>query len=111
MHKAGAAPPPDGAFIRPVGSLWGYCLRAVRSWPDDGDGPCTEFERWGLDRQTLRPVRDGHHDHCWISHLSQIAPGVWRDVFDFGGNQRWECVPLYYRLMPGGPAGQLELFQ
>lgn len=104
--------PPDGAWLRPVGRMYGYCLRAVRSWPaTDDDGPCTEFERWGLDRQAMRPVRDREAGHCWISCLRQVLPGVWRDTCDFGGNPRWECCPLYYRLMTIGPAGQMEMFQ
>lgn len=105
--------PPAGAWIRPVGRKYRYCLRARKSWlPEDRAEPypTTEFERWGLDREAMRPVRDGHHALCWISHLYMIAPGVWRDTYDFGGNARWQCCPLYYRLMDTDPVGQVGLF-
>ena len=106
---AAHTPPPTGAWLRPVGNF-SYCLRAIESWPDDGDGPCTKFERWGLDRDRQAPVQDGHHDHSWIYHLRQVLPGVWRDTFDYGpGNPRWRCCPIYYKLMPSGPLGQLNL--
>lgn len=90
--------PPDGAWLRPVGRMYrGYCLRAVRSWPaTDDDGPCTEFERWGMDQQAMRPVRDGNDKHCWIRNTysqstcrlpsadprSQFAGRVGRRMFE-----------------------------
>lgn len=100
--------PPVGAFLRPVGYGYGYCLRVVKTWAPDKEHPrgYVEFERWGLKDGV--PVRDGHHDHSWQSDLVPALPGVWRDEWPHQ-TPRWSCCPLYYRLMDTGPKGQMEL--
>lgn len=103
-------PPALGSFIRAVGQGEGYCLRVLRVFPEDKDGPETlECERWGRDEQG-QPLRDEYRGKSYLSNLLRIAPGVWRDTFDFGGNPRWACAPLYYRSMPAN-APQKELFE
>lgn len=100
--------PPIGAFMRPVGRGYAYCLRVVKVFPPDADDPrpVIEVERWGMAND--RPVRDGHHDHGWLRNLVPALPGVWRDQWPFD-TPRWTCCPLYYRLMDTGPNGQMEL--
>ena len=102
-------PPPVGAYLRAVGQGYGYCLRVVRNFqpdPADRDQEGTEFERWGM--KDGIPIRDGHHDHCWLYGLKLVLPGVWKDEWEHD-TPRWSCCPLYYRIMNTGPKGQMEL--
>lgn len=100
--------PPVGAFLRPVGRGYAYCMRVVKVWPTSKDSPriTIEYERWGLENET--PVRDGHQNYGWNSDLVPALPGVWRDEWPHQ-TPRWSCCPLYYRLMDTGPKGQMEL--
>lgn len=100
--------PPIGAFVRPVGLGYAYCLRVMKVWPPHKQDSRTviEFERWGLENGI--PVRDGHQNRCWESDLVPAIPGVWRDQWPYD-TPRWGCCPLYYRLMDTGPKGQMEL--
>lgn len=101
-------PPPIGAFLRPVGKGYAYCLRVVRTFPPTQEDPRegAEFERWGMKNQT--PVKDGHQDHCWLTGITRVLPGVWKDEWPHN-TPRWTCCPIYYRLMNTGPKGQMEL--
>lgn len=101
-------PPPIGAYLRPVGQGYGYCLRVVEVFPPDQDDPREglKFERWG--QADGVPVKDGHQSHSWMRGLRRVAPGVWKDQWEFD-TPRWSCCPLYYRLMQTGPRGQMEL--
>lgn len=102
--------PAPGTFIRAVGQGHGYCLRVLQVFPEDKDGPETlECERWGRDEHG-QPMRDSDHGKSYLTNLLRIAPGIWRDTFDFGGNPRWACCPLYYRAMPH-QTPQMELFE
>ena len=100
--------PPPGAWLRPIGRgrWYGYCLRVVQTFPPDSLDPleCVQFERWGLDMDTKTPVRDAHANHSWYRGLRQVLPGVWRDT------TAPQTGPLYYRAMPTGPRGQIDLF-
>ena len=100
--------PKVGAFVRPVGIGYGYCLRVVKVFPPDEHDARTviKFERWGL--KDGAPVRDGYQKHIWQSDLVPALPGVWRDEWPHQ-TPRWTCCPLYYRLMDTGPNGQMEL--
>lgn len=95
-----------GTFIRPVG-VHGYCLEVVRVVPRDDEGDEQwQCRRWGMDGNR-QPMKDGHSDMHYLSGLKQIAPGVWKDEWEFG-TPRWMCCPLYYRRIDVG--GQLGLF-
>lgn len=98
-------PPPVGAFLRAVGMGHGYCLRVVQNFQAEREEG-TEFERWGM--KDGAPVKDGHHDHCWMYGLRRVLPGVWKDEWKHG-TPRWSCCPLYYRQMHTGPKGQMDL--
>lgn len=108
------SPPPVGSFLRPVGKEYAYFMRVLRVYPaTKNDGECIEYERWGVDDGA--PVRDGQQNKGWVRGLRQVLPGIWRDTCDFGGNPRWSCCPLYYRLaVHHAPApvlrGQISLF-
>jgi hypothetical protein len=100
-----AAPLP-GAFIRPVGN-YGYCLEVVRVLPEDGEGPEQwQCKRWGMN-EDRQPMKDGHSDMHYLNGLKQVAPGVWKDEWEFD-TPRWLSCPLYYRRIDVG--GQLGLF-
>ncbi len=101
-------PPPAGAWLRPIGQWYGYCLRVLNVFPpSEGEYLETiEFERWGLDRARCMPVRDEHANHSWHHDLRQVLPGVWREVH----GDSWPLGPRYYRLMDSAPAGQMEIF-
>jgi len=98
--------PPPGTFIRPVGGFH-YCLEVVCVLPEDGEGPEQwQCRRWGMD-EDRQPVKDGHSDMHYLNGLKQVAPGVWKDEWEFD-TQRWLSCPLYYRRIDVG--GQLGLF-
>lgn len=101
-------PPPQGAWLRPIGigHWYGYCLRVVQAYPPDSrdDLESVQCERWGLDETAQAPVRDEHANISWHRGLRQVLPSVWRDT------TRPQTGPLYYRAMPTGPRGQIDLF-
>jgi hypothetical protein len=101
-------PAPDlGAFIRPVGD-YGYCLEVVKVLVGDAEGEQWHCRRWGMNDHR-QPVADGHgHGISFLSGLIQVAPGVWRDEWEFD-TPRWTCCPLYYRRIDIG--GQMSLFE
>ena len=102
------SPPPAGAWLRPVGLSYGYCLKVLRvheSASSRSPLEVLECERWGRDAAGL-PLRDGHQNAVWNCCLRKVAPGVWRDT----SSCAWSG-PRYYRLMPDtGPSGQRDLF-
>lgn len=104
-------PPLIGRFLRPVGHYL-YCLRVVQAWNESGLW-MLECEKFDYDHAAGAPPqpRPGS-GHYWLSHLDPLRGGtVWRDRFDFGGNPRWGCCPLYYRILRVDcPSGQKELF-
>jgi hypothetical protein len=101
--------PPIGAFLRPVGKGFAYCLRVLRHFEKRNGYPSIECQRWGM--EDLRPVDDGHVSRGHYVDMAPTGiPGVWRDPFDFGGNPRWRCCPLYYRLIDSDASGQRGLF-
>lgn len=103
-------PPPIGAFLRPVGKSFAYCVRVLQVYPaEPGDDECVEYERWGMDGNR-QPVDDGHHGKGWVRNLVQVLPGVWKDFSTFNGFTRWDCCPLYYRLIDHDQDGQKALF-
>ena len=113
LCKAKTAPvqhatPPPGAWLRPIGRLYGYCLKVLCAHPSDSARSSLavlECERWGRDDSGL-PLRDGHQHITWERGLQQVLPGVWRDT----SSARWGS-PRYYRLMPPAmPRGQIDLF-
>lgn len=102
--------PLPGTFVRPVG-VHGYCLEIVRVVPRDDEGPEQwHCRRWGMDANR-QPINDGQSGMqsgmCYLNGLKQIAPGVWKDEWEFD-TPRWMCCPLYYRRIDVG--GQLGLF-
>ena len=101
-------PPPIGAYLRPAGKAYAYCLRVLEVYPPDQDDPREglKLERWGLAGGV--PVKDGHQSNSWLRGLRRVAPGVWKDQWEFD-TPRWSCCPLYYRLMNTQPKGQLTL--
>lgn len=104
-------PPAVQSFIRPVGPLpTAYCYRVDRVHPADEDGvEVLECTRFGLSTEGT-PVKDGKQDKHWLDSLHRVANGVWRDEFDFKGNPRWTCCPIYYRSMSANEHGQRDLF-
>lgn len=102
--------PPIGAFLRPVGRSYAYCLRVVKVHPPDeyDEETCVEFERWGMENGT--PIKDGYQNHVWLSNLVPALPGVWREQCPYYPQPRhWAHSPLYYRQMDIGPSSQMEL--
>ncbi len=98
--------PLPGTFIRPVG-FFGYCLEVVRVVPEDKDGPEQwQCRRWGMDAH-LQPLKDEHSGMRYLNNLKPVAPGVWKDEWEFD-TPRWFSCPLYYRRIDVG--GQLGLF-
>lgn len=98
--------PIPGTFIRPVG-VHGYCLEVVRVVPRDDEGDEQwQCKRWGMDGNR-QPMKDGHSDMHYLSGLKEIAPGVWKDEWEFD-SPHWMCCPLYYRRIDVG--GQMGLF-
>jgi hypothetical protein len=100
--------PEPGAFIRPIGRV-AYCLQLIKITPPTKEDPreVWEFDRWGM--KDGKPFMDGHRSKCWISDLTFVRPGCWRDEWKFN-TSRWACCPLYYLQMPVDPAGQMQLF-
>lgn len=99
--------PAIGTYIRPVGRVYAYCLQVVKVVPyDDGSQEQWHLMRWGMD-DNHQPVADGHQNTSYLSGLTQVAPGVWRDVWEHA-TPRWDCCPLYYRKL--SPKGQQDLF-
>lgn len=62
------------------------------------------FTRFGLDRERMEPIVDGHQSQCSLRDLVQVAPGVWREADE----DDWDIEPMYWREM--GQRGQLALF-
>lgn len=103
--------PAPGTYLRPVGTLpFCYCGRLVRVvGPEQGEWDAEpwvqwQFLRFGLDRESMDPVKDGHQNMFYIDNLQPAAPGVWREH----GDCDWFGQPRYWREM--GQRGQLSLF-
>lgn len=103
--------PSVGTYLRPVGTYpFCYCLRLERVvGPIKGEFDREPWTRWimtrfGLDRERMEPVKDGHQNEHYLADLVEVAPGVWRDPLE----DDWDLEPLYWREM--GQRGQLSLF-
>lgn len=105
--------PVVGTFMRPVGALpvFCYCGRLERVvGPEKGEWDREawtqwQFKRYGLDRERMEPIKDGHQGMFYVNDLVEVAPGVWRDP----EHDAWDLDPLYWREM--GQRGQLQLFE
>ena len=101
------ASPAIGTFIRPVGWVYCYCFEVVKVLPENDEGPEQWWcKRWGKS-DDHQPVADGHHGISYLNNLQEVAPGVWRDPWEFA-TPRWDCCPLYYRKIE--TKGQQDLF-
>jgi hypothetical protein len=104
--------PPIGTYLRPVGAqpFFCYCLRLDRVvGPEKGEWDREAWTQWqltrfGLDRERMEPVADGHQNSHYYRDLVEVATGVWRDPHE----DDWDLEPLYWREM--GQRGQLDLF-
>jgi hypothetical protein len=103
------ASPQLGSYIRPVGKHLMYCYQVVKVLPECRD----HAEQWwcmrfGMDPAERQPIKDGHQNVSYLNGLKQVAPGVWKDEWEFE-TPRWSCCPIYYRALQVGPQG--DLFQ